>query len=132
MKTILKVAITVSIALLGGAAYAQSDVQPTNSLPIPYETIPNWGKMPAGRSWGATSAVAVDKDGTSLWVGERCEAQTYPNSCMDRATGKLSNLPPILKFDENGSLTKSFGEGMIIFPHGISVDHEGNVWVTDG
>jgi sugar lactone lactonase YvrE len=51
---------------------------------------------------------------------------------MDRATGKLSNLPPILKFDENGNLVKSFGEGMIIFPHGVSVDHEGNVWVTDG
>ena len=27
---------------------------------------------------------------------------------------------------------KSFGAGMIVFPHGIHVDRDGNVWVTDG
>jgi len=27
---------------------------------------------------------------------------------------------------------KSFGAGMLIFPHGIHVDREGNVWITDG
>ena len=45
--------------------------------------------MPEGRTWGATSAVGVDKDGKSIWVGERCGA----NTCLD------SKLDPILKFD---------------------------------
>ena len=31
-----------------------------------------------------------------------------------------------------GNLVKSFGAGMLIFPHGIFVDRDGNVWVTDG
>src|SRR5213592_3349735 len=44
----------------------------------------------------------------------------------------MSPLAPILKFDPSGKLVKSFGEGMLIFPHGIFVDREGNVWVTDG
>jgi hypothetical protein len=43
-----------------------------------------------------------------------------------------SNLPPILKFDPSGKLVKSFGEGMFIFPHGLHVDTDGNVWVADG
>jgi sugar lactone lactonase YvrE len=43
-----------------------------------------------------------------------------------------SNLDPVLKFDETGKLIKSFGAGLLLFPHGLSVDHEGNVWVTDG
>jgi sugar lactone lactonase YvrE len=43
-----------------------------------------------------------------------------------------SNLPPILKFDSSGRLAKAFGEGLLLFPHGIHVDREGNVWVTDG
>jgi sugar lactone lactonase YvrE len=37
----------------------------------------------------------------------------------------------VLKFDSSGKLVKSFGAGMFIFPHGIHVDRQGNVWVTD-
>src|SRR5256885_16651799 len=44
----------------------------------------------------------------------------------------MSDLPSVLKFDSSGKLVKSFGAGMLIFPHGIHVDHDGNVWVTDG
>jgi DNA-binding beta-propeller fold protein YncE len=38
----------------------------------------------------------------------------------------------MLKFDASGKLVKSFGAGMLIFPHGIHVDRDGNIWVTDG
>ena len=45
--------------------------QPTNDLPNPYQTIAHFFKMPEGRTWGSTSAVDVDSDGKSIWVGER-------------------------------------------------------------
>ena len=90
--------------------------------PNPYRTIEGWAKMPDGRKWGATSAVDIDRDGKSIWVGERCGA----NSCLN------SDLPVVLKFDPNGNLVKSFASGMMIFPHGIHVDRDGNVWMTDG
>lgn len=78
--------------------------------------------MPDGRTWGATSAVDIDKDGRSIWVAERCGA----NSCLN------SDLPAVLKFDPSGKLVASFAGGLMIFPHGIHVDREGNIWVTDG
>src|SRR5918996_1700824 len=84
--------------------------------PNPYRTIEGWAKMPEGRTWGATSAVEIDKDGTSIWVAERCGA----NSCLN------SELPVMLKFDETGKLVTSFGAGLMIFPHGIHVDPDGN------
>jgi streptogramin lyase len=77
--------------------------------------------MPEGRTWGSTSAVEIGKEGRSIWVAERCGA----NSCLD------SPLDPILHFDEKGNLIKRFGAGLLISPHGIFVDHDGNVWVTD-
>ena len=43
-----------------------------------------------------------------------------------------SDQDPILKFDLDGNLTKSFGAGLFSFPHGFYLDHEGYVWVTDG
>jgi sugar lactone lactonase YvrE len=44
----------------------------------------------------------------------------------------MSPLDPILKFDTSGKLLLSFGKGMLVFPHGIHVDRDGNIWVTDG
>jgi DNA-binding beta-propeller fold protein YncE len=62
-------------------------------------------------------------------VAERCGA----NSCWDAAAGKTSASDVVLKFDQaTGKLLASFGAGMFIFPHGIHVDRQGNVWVTDG
>src|SRR5258706_6153823 len=114
--------LVAAIAMFAGSASTQSGAQPVNDLPNPYRTVENWAKMPAGRTWGATSAVDIDPDGRSIWVAERCGA----NTCAG------SNLPTILKFDSSGKLVKSFGEGMFIFPHGFYVDREGNIWVTDG
>src|SRR5829696_6112866 len=90
--------------------------------------------MPAGRTWGSTSAVDIDPDGTSVWVAERCGAFAPPNQMRAGVPFACdgSKLAPVLKFDASGALVKSFGEGLLIFPHGIHVDREGNVWVTDG
>jgi len=117
MRLVMKSKSRTVIACLAGVAigYAQAD------LPNPYRTVENWFKLSDGRMWGSTSAVEIDRDG-NLWVAERCGA----NSCAG------SNLPSILKFDPSGKLLKSFGEGMFVFPHGIYVDQQGNVWVTDG
>jgi streptogramin lyase len=102
-------------------AHAQVSPAPTNNAPNPYRTIEGWAKLPEGRAWGSTSAVEVDKDGTSIWVAERCGQ----NNCVG------SNLDPVLEFDAGGTLVKHFGAGMILSPHGIFVDRDGNVWVTD-
>lgn len=101
---------------------------PVNDAPNPYTTDVGWAKMPEGRTWGATSAVDIDPDGVSIWVAERCGA----NTCWNAAEGRPSPLDVVLKFDPTGRLVRSFGQGMFVFPHGIHVDREGNVWVTDG
>ncbi|WP_204800553.1 peptidyl-alpha-hydroxyglycine alpha-amidating lyase family protein [Mycobacterium riyadhense] len=106
---------------------------PTNLLPNPYRATENWGELPDGRIWGSSSAVAIDPDGSTVWVAERCGETRPPDrippgvpfACVGSA------LDPILKFDTNGKLLGSFGAGMLVFPHGIHVDREGNVWVAD-
>ncbi len=44
----------------------------------------------------------------------------------------MSPLHTVFKFDPSGKMVASFGQGMFVFPHGIHVDRDGNVWVTDG
>jgi len=96
-------------------------VQPINHLPNPYETVRNWGRLPDGRVWGSVSAVHVDIDGRHIWAGDRCGT----NSCAG------STVDPIVKLDPDGNVVKSFGAGLILWPHGITVDRQGNIWVVD-
>src|ERR1700737_2906273 len=96
----------LAAALMAVPLFAQ-DIQPTNDAPNPFTTVKDYFKLPEGRTWGSTSAVDIDKDGKSIWVAERCGA----NVCLDRATGKMSDAPSVLKFDSNSKLVKSFGAG---------------------
>jgi hypothetical protein len=93
-------AFVAAMAVSGGAANAQ----PANAQGNPYRTVEGWAKMPEGRSWGATSAVEVAPDGRSIWVAERCGA----NTCYG------SSLPAVLLFDESGRLTTSFAAGELV------------------
>ncbi len=118
----MRSSLLLSLLFLPAALTAQGpSTPPVNDLPNPYRGVEGWAKLPAARAWGSTSAVDVDKDGRHIWVAERCAA----NSCTS------STLDPILKFDVNGTLVKSFGAGLIMSPHGIHVDYDGNIWVTD-
>jgi sugar lactone lactonase YvrE len=112
--------VAASMLLPGGSVHTQEEVAPINDGPNPYRTIRNWGTMPAGREWGATSGIDIDRDGTSVWVAERCGT-----SCAG------STLDPVLKFDGSGKLVRSFGAGMFAWPHSVHVDGDGNVWVVD-
>ncbi len=106
------------------AAFAQASsptMPPLNDLPNPYKTDTTWAKLPAGRMWGATSAVAIDRDGKSIWMADRCAANSCGNSTLD----------PVMKFDPNGNVVAHFGGGMFVAPHGILVDKDGNIWVVD-
>ena len=97
-----------------------------NDLPNPYQPGIHWGQLPAGRKWGSTAGVYAAPDGKTIWAIDRCGA-----SGAGGATCADSPLDPILQFDTSGKLLKSFGKGLIVSPHKITLDKEGNVWVAD-
>lgn len=112
------------IAGLAGMSAGTGRVQADdpNSAPNPYHVIEHWAKLPQGRPWGQAIGLDIDRDGTSVWVFDRCGSTT----CVG------SNIAPIQKFDATGRLVVSFGSDLINWPHGLGVDGDGNVWVTDG
>ena len=118
-----------SAALTGPRFLAQADAEPAasdpanvpNSQPNPYAMQTGFLHLPAGRTMGSSSGVAVDSRG-HIWVAERCGA----NSCAGSA------LDPVVEFDAKGEFVKAFGGGMFLFPHGLYVDRQDHIWVTDG
>jgi DNA-binding beta-propeller fold protein YncE len=110
MKYLTNILTGVLVAAMVSGAHAQDN---------PYRED-GWAKLPDGRRLGQTSGIGIDRDG-DIWIFERCGA----NSCLG------SSVPPIIKLDRSGKYVISFGAGMFVFPHGLHVDRDGNVWVTD-
>jgi sugar lactone lactonase YvrE len=110
-------ALAVAITL-GAPAYAQDP----NSAPNTYRPDDGWAKQPIGRGFGSTIGLNVDRDGKSMWIYDRCGG----NTCED------SRIAPLTKYDASGRVVAAIGAGLTVFPHGLFVDAEGNVWITDG
>lgn len=115
------VTVAAVIVLSRATTHTQDRMEPVNNLPNPYLAIDNFFQLAEGRWWDSASGVDIDIDGSSIWIADRCDE----NNCAN------ARLNPILKFNDAGILVKRFGEGMFIVPHGIHVDREGNIWVTD-
>ena len=107
-------------ALFVISAAAQRAEPPRNDLPQPYRTARDWGELPAGVKWAAVTAVEPAPDG-AIYVVHRC----FANSCAGRSEA------PILKYNADGKLLASWGQGMFVFPHGATIDRDNNLWVTD-
>src|ERR1700692_4682102 len=89
------------VALLAGTALAQSD---PNSAPNPYREDSGGAKHGAGRNFGSTPGLALDRDGKSLWVFDRCGG----NGCEN------SNIDPVTKYDASGKVVTPFGAKMFV------------------
>lgn len=112
-------AIICAVLLVTSSGAAQS-APPVNDRANPYALVRNWRQLPEGRTLDAVSGVDVDRDGSSIWIADRCGG----NACAD------STIAPVLKLDAQGRLVKAFGAGLFAIPHGVHVDREGNIWVT--
>jgi sugar lactone lactonase YvrE len=111
------IAVVTTLAASGGRVQADDP----NSAPNPYHVVENWAKLPQGRVWGMAIGVDIDRDGSSVWVFDRCGAKTCEGS----------NIAPIQKFDATGRLVVSFGSGLFNWPHGLFAAPDGTIWVTD-
>ena len=105
-----RITVACTLLVVGVAALAASN---------PYRAMPGWGDI--GRDWGSTSAVYTTSNG-NVWVAERCGE----NTCVGH-----DDLDNVFLFNPAGELLKSFGAGVFVWPHGLHVDPDGNVWVTD-
>ena len=102
-------------------------------LPNPAPNVTrNWGQLPAGRSWGTTAGIDIDPIDGNVWAYERCGAGSAGGAGGGAVDCETNAVDPVFKFDRStGAVLANFGKGVMVTPHGISVDKDGNVWVAD-
>ncbi len=98
-----------------------------NDLPNPYQAGVDWGQLPEGRKWGSTASVVTAPDGT-IWVTDRCGVSGAGGTTC---AGPNASVNPVFQFDTSGKLLKTWGAGMFVSPHKLTVDKNGYLWMAD-
>jgi hypothetical protein len=86
-----------------------------------YRLTEGWAQPPSDLVWGQLIAIEPDADG-NIYAFHRCSA----SDCIG------SDVAPLLKFDQSGRHLMSFAAGMLVWPHGLDIDSDDNIWITDG
>ena len=108
--------------LTGVCSTASSQDEDARFTPSDAYTIEtDFFKLPAERTIGSTSGLAIHPDSSTIWVFDRCGGI----NCLG------SEVDPIMQFDMQGNHLISFGANLFVRPHGLYVDRDGNVWVAD-
>jgi hypothetical protein len=106
--------VVFSMLSATSAAFAQAKATVQNVPEIPYESVPNFLKMPPGLYMGEAIGVATNSKGHVF---------VYTRSANTR----------LFEFDQNGTFVREIGKGIygFEFAHSVRVDSEDNIWVVD-
>jgi peptidylamidoglycolate lyase len=114
-----------------GAALAVLALAACDAAPLPREDVAvlavdtGWPTIPAGAKFAEVSAVDVDAAG-NVWVLHRAGRvweEPFPATPIAE--------PTVFKFAPDGTMLAQWGAGKFIMPHGLSIDPQGKVWITD-
>jgi len=108
--------VCLAIALICAAApvFGQSKAKAENVPEIPYDSVPNFFKMPATIYFGEGIGIATNSKGHVF---------VYTRSGDTR----------LFEFDEKGNFVREIGQGLygLVFAHSVRVDKDDNIWVVD-
>ena len=91
-----------------------------------YQLTSDWPSLPKDYQLSQVTGVGINSNQDVFLIHRagREWTEPFPDSTI--------SLPAVLLLDgENGSILKSWGENVFIMPHGLAVDQQNNVWITD-
>ena len=107
------------IVLASATSYAQQPVPE-----IPFDSVPNFLKLPPDMNFGEVSGVAVNSKGDIA-------VYTRSNSAGGPAYGATASQ--VLLFDKTGKFLREMGKGLYAwsYAHAVRFDKDDNLWAID-
>ena len=113
---ILVAQLAIAFVLTATSVYSQRPSDPAllipqDAPPLEYVAVRDPLPLPEGATMGAAASVAFDARGHLFVLARGAQA--------------------LFEFDPNGKFVRAFGEGLFTRTHGLHIDREGDIWVTD-
>ncbi len=114
LAVLLAATAGLQVGLYDTTAFAQAKATAQNVPEIPYDSVPNFIKLPPGLYLGEAIGVSTNSKGHVF---------VYTRSANTR----------LFEFDQNGTFVREIGEGAynFEFAHSVRVDKDDNIWVVD-
>jgi peptidylamidoglycolate lyase len=127
MRALLVVSLALGfVGCQFGREYVSSVEQPADPSDVTYVVVHGWPVLPEGRILGQATGVGVDSH-NHVFVFHRAGREwsdPLPDDPIEDST--------VAMFDgDTGELLAEWGSDLFAMPHGLTVDDQDNIWVTD-
>lgn len=99
--------LVYGLCLIAIPVFAESTKLPD----LGYKPVPDFFVLPAGANFGEVSGIALNSKG-HIFVFNR-------------------SSKPLVEFDGNGKFIRTLADGIFKSTHGLRIDSQDNIWVTD-
>jgi hypothetical protein len=120
----MKLCLWASLVLLAQLLSAQVAFTQQNVPEIPYDSVPDFLKLPPGMNFGEVAGVAVNSKGHVFVF-------TRSNSANGPAYGAAA--AQLLEFGPKGEFVREIGKGLYAWSeaHSVRIDRDDNIWAID-
>jgi len=126
IKTNLYLIIFLPFCFIQCSYHGNAYKDNSNTALTKYELVQDWPRLPKGFNLSDVTAVGIDRD-QNIFLFQRTGrhwTQPFPDTTISSNTIFLLD-------NVTGKILNSWGANLFIMPHGLTVDNENNVWVTD-
>lgn len=118
---------TLMLSLVLAGCTPETSPETEEPVPTEYEVVGDWPVLDGSTELGQVSGVGVDAS-DNVWVFRRAEREWDGGPVEDVPIA----APVILRLDpSSGEILSSIGAGTFVIPHGLTVDQDDALWVTD-
>src|SRR6202165_3213699 len=123
-KAAMKLCIWASLVLLAQLLSAEVAFAQQNVPEIPYDSVPDFLKLPPGINFGEVPGVAVNSRGHVFVF-------TRSNSAGGPAYG--ASAAQLFEFGPKGEFLREIGKGLYAWSeaHSVRIDRDDNIWAID-
>jgi len=116
------------VALFCSYIFQQRKIGKGYSTSVKYELVKDWLKLTDSMLLGNPTGIGIDTS-QNIFIFHRGRREW---NFITPLPGSLIEEKTILMVDkESGKIINSWGANLFIMPHGLTVDNDNNVWVTD-
>jgi streptogramin lyase len=130
-RTSLATLVALLLAGVGASVSAQQTFQPAQLTfaEIPFDSVPNFLKLPANLHLGEVPGVATNSKG-HVFVYTRTGTTT---AALGGSRVIAHGGSRLFEFDQNGTYVRELGVGIygFMFAHVVRIDPQDNIWVVD-